>query len=268
VDDLKDGTKKVTVKPGPNWQLVSYGGAALSAFEILGEITHIRLRIFQPKLDWADEITYTRAEFLALLAELATGAQAANRMLDGREAVVLTDGPWCDWCPGAGSCPKQAEVATREFPDPVHASRLSEDALSDLLRRESAVANAFAAFRAEATARARLGSKIPGFALTTGRAGPRKWASEVAVEAQLNKHLAGDAYKRTLIGPPEAEKRLKKIEGGKDVWVAMQSHITRSEGELRLAPEAEVPEPLAAEEFKFADVRSSAAEIAIKDLIQ
>jgi Protein of unknown function (DUF2800) len=259
VDDLKDGVGRVTcseARGSTNWQLVSYALAALFEFDYLTHWDQIRVRIFQPKLDWADEQTYTRAELLALGAKLATAAQKAERQLDGREPVSLKTGPWCRWCPAAGSCPQLAKESTDDIPDALHTSRLSEDALGALLRREPEVLSAFAAFRAEATARARMGSRIPGYALTTGREGPRKWASETAVEAALNKLLAGDAYKRALIGPPEAEKRLKKVEGGKDVWVAMQSHIIRSPGELRLAPEAEVPNPLTAAEFNFSDVRS------------
>jgi hypothetical protein len=254
VDDLKDGVGKVTCSGETNWQLVSYALAALFEFDYLAHWEKIRVRIFQPKLDWTDEMTYTRAELLKLGSRLATAAQKAERQLDGREPITLTTGSWCRWCPAAGSCPQLAKDSTDDIPDALHTSRLSEDALGALLRREAEVLSAFAAFRAEATARARMGSRIPGYALTTGREGPRKWASETAVEAALNKTLAGDAYKRTLIGPPEAEKRLKKEH--KDVWVALQSHIIRSPGELRLAPEAEVPNPLAASEFSFPDVRS------------
>jgi hypothetical protein len=253
VDDLKDGVGKVTCSGETNWQLVSYALAALFEFDYLAHWEKIRVRIFQPKLDWADEKTYTRAELLSLGAKLATAAQKAERQLDGREKVELKTGSWCRWCPAAGSCPQLAKDSTSDIPDALHTSRLSEDALGALLRREAEVFRAFAAFRAEATARARMGSRIPGYALTTGRAGPRKWASTAAVESQLNKVLAGDAYTRTLISPTEAEKRLKKDH--RDVWIGIQSHITRSEGELRLAPEAEVPNTLAAQEFGFADAR-------------
>ena len=86
VDDLKDGMGKVTCANTTNWQLVSYALAALFEFDYLAHFEKIRVRIFQPKLDWADEKVYTRAELLALGAQLATAAQKAERQLDGREA--------------------------------------------------------------------------------------------------------------------------------------------------------------------------------------
>jgi hypothetical protein len=249
VDDLKDGHWKVHAgtKEEPNWQLVNYAGGAFYQLELLCHWEKIVLRIYQPRADHASALELTRAEFLKLLAQLATGAQRSNRMLDGREPVTLVTGPQCKFCPAAGSCPELAKFASAPLPSATQT--LSDARLADLLNTERRILDAFAAFRAEATSRARLGSTIPGWCLTTGREGPRKWGSQVAVEAALNKALAGDAYKRELVSPTEAEKRLKKIEGGPAVWSALQSHVTRSPGAVVLAPQAEVTSPLPPNEF-------------------
>lgn len=261
VDDLKDGHWKVYAgtKEDPNWQLVNYAGGAFYQLELLCHWEKIVLRIFQPREDHADKLDLTREEFIKLLARLATGAQRSYRMLKGSQPIELATGSQCKFCPAAGTCPELARFATQ--PVPVSAQSLSDERLSELLNVERRTLEAFAAFRAEATARARLGSTIPGWCLTTGREGPRKWGSQVAVEAALNKALAGDAYKRELVSPTEAEKRLKKIEGGPAVWTALQSHVTRSPGALVLAPQAEVASPLPPNEFNEFQDRTTAADL-------
>jgi hypothetical protein len=227
--------------------------------ELLCHWETIVLRIFQPREDHISQLKLTRAEFIELLARLATGAQKSNRMLKGLQPLELTTGAQCKFCPAAGSCPQLAMDAAAPTPAPDDAARLSDAALAGLLNMERRVLEAFAAFRAEATNRARLGSKIPGWCLTTGRKGNREWSAQSAVEATLNKALAGDAYTRKLVSPTEAEKRLKKIEGGAAVWTGLQSFVTRADGQVVLAPETEVAEPLPPNEFNEFQDRSGVA---------
>jgi hypothetical protein len=72
------------------------------------------------------------------------------------------------------------------------------------------------------------GKDVPGFKLVEGRRGARKWTDQDAVATALGEL----AWEQSLISPTTAEKLLKKTE----LWGAIQSLITQSEGKPSVAP--------------------------------
>lgn len=140
------------------------------------------------------------------------------------------------------------------FPDvSATGAALTDAELGDLLKKEAEITGAFAAWRAEALMRARMGTRIPGWKLAIGRQGNRAWTDLPLVERTLNAALAGDAYERKLISPTVAEKRLKKLP---EVWTGLQLNITRPEGQPTLVPEADGRAALVADAPEFGIVPS------------
>jgi hypothetical protein len=124
--------------------------------------------------------------------------------------------------------------------------------IGELLKRRPTIEAWFAQLAGTALALARQGTTIPGFKLSKGREGPRKWIDETAAEEVLYEAVQHEAYKRTVLSPTDAQKKLKKFP---EVWEALQGNISRSEGQPSLVPEADGRPALVAsmEEFGVVD---------------
>lgn len=257
VHDLKDGV--TPVEPDTN-QCIIYAGAAMFQYAFLAEWQEIAVYIHQPKVrpEPAAKV-FTRAELWKELARIGTAAQRAERMLNGMEPLEFNPGEkQCRWCPARGVCCARADSFNSQFmgdlPNAmITATHTLTDAdLASLLNKRAAIEAAFEQWAAEALNRARLGGTIPGWKIAQGRAGNRKWRDEQFAERVLNAALAGNAYKRTLIGPPEAEKQLKKARP--DIWSELSSNVERPEGQLTLVPEADFRPAVAVNIPEFANL--------------
>lgn len=144
-------------------------------------------------------------------------------------------GPWCHWCRAGGDCPARAEAkrlaVKSEFGGPMPPSALSVQQISNVLRISGEVKSWISDVEARALELAMAGTEIPGFAVGTGRAGHRKWRDEKAAEEYLAKHLGEFAYKRELLTPAVAEKKL-----GKDRYAAISNLVGQEPGQPKLVP--------------------------------
>lgn len=262
--DLKDGNGIVYAKD--NDQLICYLLLAWKDFDYLDDFQIFRGFIHQPKKGWTDQVEYTRDEMLAHLERL-TLAYNRGAMLIGETPnkikAALTAGPHCEkgWCRMRGNCPVRNRSMERELPGlPDLAATppsVSDAELGETLSKRAAVEAWFNDLFAEALRRARIAgvSTVPGYKLATGKQGPRKWVDEKAASDALYEVLEAAAYDRTVISPTTAEKRLKKDHATE--WAAIQSNISRSEGQVTLVPDADARAPLRLDLPEFENVTGS-----------
>ncbi len=101
------------------------------------------------------------------------------------------------------------------------------------------------AVRASALKHLEQGTAVPGLKLVSGRAGPRKWADEEAVERALKGYLKVDElYEKKVISPTAAEKLMKTERIGKAKWKKLQELITRKGPGVLVVPESDPREPV------------------------
>ena len=88
---------------------------------------------------------------------------------------------------------------------------------------------------------------MPGFKLVQGRTGPRQWKDAAEAETMLKamRLKVEEMYDLKLISPTTAEKLKKAGAIGPRQWTKVEALVTRSEGALSVAPEAD-PRPAAA----------------------
>lgn len=247
--DLKDGNGIVYAKD--NEQLICYLLLAWAEYGYLDDFQVFRGYIHQPKQNWFDEVQYTRAE-MELFKQRFIDAYGAGEALrsahpdDVRKRLTPGD-KQCRWCPARAWCPAKNDVfksTVESLPD-VDAI-LTDDELGALLSLEAGIRAHFDSLRGEALARAKAGHHISGWKLTTGRQGPRAWSDADKASDALYEALQGDCWKKTLISPTDAQRKLKKHP---DVWDSLQGLIVRSEGKDTLVPESDLRAPLDLPEF-------------------
>lgn len=131
VIDLKYG-KGVPVYAECNKQLMLYGLGALRKYDMVYDITEVRLTIVQPRINnistWqisADELRQWAEEELKPKAQLA---------FEGKGE--LNAGDWCRFCAVRNQCRKlyeqQLEIAKHEFAKP---ALLTDEEIADVVRR-------------------------------------------------------------------------------------------------------------------------------------
>lgn len=131
VIDLKYG-KGVSVYAEWNKQLMLYGLGALCKYDMVYDITEVRLTIVQPRINnistWqipADELRQWAEEELKPKAQLA---------FEGKGE--LNAGDWCRFCAVRNQCRKlyeqQLEIAKHEFAKP---TLLTDEEIADVIRR-------------------------------------------------------------------------------------------------------------------------------------
>jgi hypothetical protein len=119
--DAKYG-KGVPVSPVRNPQLMLYGVGALEEYgDLLGEVEHVTVSVFQPRLRNSASYTIDPDELRAWrdsLIPVAADALAGSDVFGPSESA-------CRWCPAAGSCkPRMTHMLDADFPD------LTDDAMS------------------------------------------------------------------------------------------------------------------------------------------
>jgi hypothetical protein len=262
VCDHKFGYGRVEVER--NRQLMGYARSALEELDEFGtDYDTVRLWVFQPKRSAEPLMWECSVEELRLFTNVwRAPAQEAMRAYRGEEAPKLTPGDvQCAWCPVRSNCVARAEWALKDFPlDESHprdirppVNEITAAGLADALARIDYIEAFCRDIRAEALRRAVAGQEIPGYKLIEGRRGPRKWIDESVAEILLNQYFMDpdDYYKRTLISPTEAEKRMKKA--GKD-YAEVAAIVDQSPGAPSLARWNDAGAPLARQEFGLEEV--------------
>lgn len=263
--DLKDGNGIVFANCE---QLICYLLLAWKEFDLMCDFQTFRGYIHQPKKQWADQVTYTRAEMEAHLERLTRAYRRGADLIGetpNRINAALTPGEHCEkgWCRMRGTCSARRREAVRDVELlPATATELNDADLGALLAKRAGIEAFFNSLFAEAFNRAKAGAKIPGWKLSTGREGNRAWTKgekdEEKIGELLYEAIEVDAYEKSLISPTTAQKKLKKHV---DTWQNLQQYIHRSPAQPTLVPEADGRLAISMDVPEFENVFETGADL-------
>lgn len=247
VCDLKYG-KGEPVSAEENPQLAIYAGAALAAFDFLGEIREVCMHIVQPRLNAISVWRVSVDELMAFLADVTRAGAQCLRLLDEYQdpdtvpAESFAPGAKaCRFCRNRGKCTALAKyalsVAGLELPAPLKAS-LDVQQLAYILDRIGLIKSWMGEVEAAAHAALMEGREVPGYKLVEGRAGSRKWTDESKAEKLLKawKVPADFRYVKSLISPTQAEKLLKLKTLTDEQWTELCGYVSREPGKPTVVP--------------------------------
>lgn len=284
--DLKYG-RGIEVEAENNEQLLMYASGAVEQYDMIYDISLIRVVIHQPRInsapiEWTcsrddlrafnDRVRYARLQIDNCATEW--GKLSWPRSPEGIEVVSLAYGrpsdKACVFCKAKAFCPALKKFVTKtvfddfaaldvDEPPPVVSGELQDAAaLSRMMAATDLIEKWIKAVRGEVERRLLAGEQIPDWKLVQGRGGNRAWSDEEEAEkvfkaARIKKD---DMYSLKLISPTVAEKLLKKEKPR--LWPKIEALITRSEGQPHVAHVSDKREALeiaaAASEFEVVDV--------------
>ena len=247
VCDLKYG-KGEPVSADGNPQLAIYAGAALAAFDFLGEIREVCMHIVQPRLNSISVWRVSVDELMAFLGEVTVAGARCLRLLDEYPDPDTVPAEFfqpcakaCRFCRHRGKCTALAKyalsVAGLELPAPLKAS-LDVQQLAYILDRIGLIKSWMGEVEAAAHAALMEGREVPGYKLVEGRAGSRKWTDESKAEKLLKawKVPADFRYVKSLISPTQAEKLLKLKTITDEQWGELCGYVSREPGKPTVVP--------------------------------
>lgn len=247
VCDLKYG-KGEPVSADGNPQLAIYAGAALAAFDFLGEIREVCMHIVQPRLNSISVWRVSVDELMAFLADVTRAGAQCLRLLDENRDPDTVPAEFfqpcakaCRFCRYRGKCGALAKyalsVAGLELPAPLKAS-LDVQQLAYILDRIGLIKDWMGEVEAAAHAALMEGREVPGYKLVEGRAGSRKWTDESKAEKLLKawKVPADFRYVKSLISPTQAEKLLKLKTLTDEQWAELCGYVSREPGKPTVVP--------------------------------
>lgn len=264
VCDLKYG-KGEPVSAEENPQLAIYAGAALAAFDFLGEIREVNMHIVQPRLNSISVWRVSVDDLMAFLADVTRAGARCLRLLGKNRDPDTVPAEFfqpcakaCRFCRNRGKCSALAKyalsVAGLDLPAPLKAS-LDAQQLAYILDRIGLIKSWMGEVEAVAHAALMDGREVPGYKLVEGRAGPRKWTDEVKAEKLLKawKVPADFRYVKSLISPTQAEKLLKLKTLTDEQWTELCGYVFREPGKPTVVPASDKRPAIsgkpAAEEF-------------------
>ena len=247
VCDLKFG-KGEPVSAEDNPQLAIYAGAALAAFDFLGEIREVCMHIVQPRLNSISVWRVSVDELMTFLAYVTRAGARCLRLLDEYPDPDTVPAGYfdpcakaCRFCRHRGKCAALAKyalsVAGLDLPAPLKAS-LDVQQLAYILDRIGLIKSWMGEVEAAAHAALMEGREVPGYKLVEGRAGSRKWTDESKAEKLLKawKVPADFRYVKSLISPTQAEKLLKLKTLTDEQWTELCGYVSREPGKPTVVP--------------------------------
>lgn len=247
VCDLKFG-KGEPVSAEDNPQLAIYAGAALAAFDFLGEIREVCMHIVQPRLNSISVWRVSVDELMTFLAYVTRAGARCLRLLDEYPDPDTVPAGYfdpcaksCRFCRNRGKCAALAKyalsVAGLDLPAPLKAS-LDVQQLAYILDRIGLIKSWMGEVEAAAHAALMEGREVPGYKLVEGRAGSRKWTDESKAEKLLKawKVPADFRYVKSLISPTQAEKLLKLKTLTDEQWAELCGYVSREPGKPTVVP--------------------------------
>ena len=236
VIDLKYG-KGVKIDAEENPQGMLYALGALderSAFQIFKKVIIV---IHQPRLDHVStwEITPDK------LYEWADWVKGRVGLCLEDNAKRIPGEKQCQWCKAKPTCPALQETTETavmaKFNDMnattiKPANDLTDDQITFIMTNKKLIEAWLKSVEAHVRAKIETGGNFPGWKLVNG-CSTRKWNDEEKAERLLRRLLgARNAYKKTLLTPPAAEKVL-----GKEKKHRIDKLIVKPEGAPVLVPE-------------------------------
>lgn len=232
VIDLKYGAGK-KVSAYQNTQMKLYGYGALTIFDLLYDIEHLKLVIFQPRMDNVSEFELTHDELIAWgETEVKEKAQLASK-----GAGELVTGDHCGFCKHRAKCRAMFEETKNLFEAKKEDVFTVTDAeLLEVFEKGSRVSSYIDAVAAHITQTAIEGKKWEGYKLVEGRSN-RVISDQDKADALLKAKGFTDAdiYNMKLKGLGD----LEKLVGKKSFDEVLSSVITKPPGKPTLAPESD-----------------------------
>lgn len=264
VCDLKYG-KGEPVSAEENPQLAIYAGAALAAFDFLGEIREVCMHIVQPRLNSISVWRVSVDELMAFLGGVTVAGARCLRLLDENRDPDTVPAEFfqpcakaCRFCRHRGKCGALAKFALSvgglDLPSQLKAS-LDGEQMAYILSQAGLIKTWLTEVEAAAHAALLDGQEVPGYKLVEGRAGSRKWSDEAKAEKLLKawKVPADYRYVKTLISPTQAEKLIKLKTISAEQWDELCGYVSREPGKPTVVPASDKRPAIsgkpAAEEF-------------------
>lgn len=234
VIDYKYG-KGVAVSALDNPQMKLYGLGALSEFGFAYDVQHIRLHIYQPRLNNISIFELTADELLTWAEETVKPTAA----LATEGAGEYSPGEHCRFCLHAGRCRALTKTCTEYVTNHGMQSAvpvLAPWEVADVLKMEPLVSLWLKRVKDQALTTLLDGGEIPGFKAVAGR-GSRAWADELQVADTLKgAGLQAEDYTKTeLLSVAAMEKAL----GKKKVAELLADQIETKTGSPTVAPETD-----------------------------
>ena len=204
VIDFKYG-KNVLVSSENNSQMMLYALGALDMFDILYDITEIKMVIFQPRMQNVSEYTMTVSDLLNWAEHTLkpTAALAA----EGKGEFQV--GEHCRFCKVKATCRKRAEhnlmLAQYDFAMP---AELEDTEIEAILKKADKLTSWVNDIKDYALSQALSGKCWTGWKLVEGRS-TRKYTDENAV-AEAVKGAGLDPYEHKVLGLTAMQKLLGK----------------------------------------------------------
>jgi len=234
VIDFKYG-KGVAVSALANPQMLLYGLGALNEFGFVYEVKHIRLHIYQPRLNNVSTYDLTADELLNWAEERVKPTATLAAKGEGE----YSPGEHCRFCPHAGRCRALTKTCTEYVG--THGMRAEVPTLApwevaDVLKMEPMISLWLKRVKDQALTTLLDGGEIPGYKAVAGR-GSRAWKDELQVADTLKgAGLQAEDYTKTeLLSVAAMEKAL----GKKKVTELLADHIETKAGSPTVAPETD-----------------------------
>lgn len=209
VIDYKYG-QGVAVSAERNSQEMLYGLGALNDYGIAYDVKHVRLHIYQPRLNNISVFEIT-TDVLLTWGE-TTVKPIAKQAAKGKGKYCA--GEWCKFCPHAGRCRELTKTCTEYVQ--THQLRVAVPVLAphevaDVLRMEPLVTLWLKRVREQALTTLLDGGEVPGYKVVEGR-GSRAWVDELQVAQLLQEagYSREDITETTLLSVAKMEKAIGK----------------------------------------------------------
>lgn len=209
VIDYKYG-QGVAVSAECNQQEMLYGLGALNDYGIAYDVKHVRLHIYQPRLNNISVFELT-TEALLLWGEQEVKPTA---MMAAKGEGEYSPGEWCKFCPHAGRCRELTKTCTEYVQ--THQLRVAVPVLAphevaDVLRMEPLVTLWLKRVREQALNTLLDGGEVPGYKVVEGR-GSRAWTDELQVAQTLQEagYSREDITETSLLSVAKMEKAIGK----------------------------------------------------------
>ena len=229
VIDFKYG-KNVLVSSENNSQMMLYALGALDMFDILYDITEIKMVIFQPRMDNVSECTISVEKLL----DWAENTLKPTAALAAEGKGEFQAGEHCRFCKVKATCRKRAEhnlmLAQYDFAMP---AELEDTEITVILEKADKLVSWVNDIKDYALSQALAGRHWTGWKLIEGKSN-RKYTDENAV-AEKVKSAGADPYEHKVLGITAMTKLLGKTKFNE----LLSGLIYKPQGKPTLVPESD-----------------------------
>lgn len=238
VIDFKYG-KGVAVSAEQNPQMMLYALGALAAYELIYDLTNVKMTIIQPRLSSEPDTWETTVRGIADWAEQIVKPAAALAAAGEGE---FAEGEWCRFCAIRGNCRARAaaQLALEDFGEQVPPV-LSDDEVGHALTQGKRLAKWLSELEEYALTACLDGKEIPGYKAVEGRA-VRVWTdANAAFDAARAQGLPEEMlYERK----PISLAAMEKLMGKRQFLDTMTPFVAVPPGKPTLVPDTDRRQPI------------------------